>query len=689
MKKILALVGAVLLVASCTKDVEQRVEMATGEGAMRLGVAMQSELTDAQELVIKIYKTDGEAETLVRRYTSLNDVAEPLALLAGDYVAKVEVGRKHIVSLDEKFYYGETPFTVVAGEVEAVTVDCKMQSTVVGVAYDASVAEKLNAGFFTTIAIDDKYDAEAIMTGDVYSLKFTESGEGFVIMPEGETSLFWHFEGTHAENGDIVKEAVIENVKPATKYTIKLKFSEDAPGGIYIEATVDETIEERDDNISFSPDPSIIGVGFDISEEQVSTGAAREYKVSALATIKTIGLIADGVEFDLMNNMYDGVTVVKSDATEEYTITISETFFENVAGGHNSITFHIEDVDGGKLNKEVAYNVQGVMPISTTDYDLWFGNVAFKANVIDDSGAVKIAYRANGGAWTTVDATEGADGLYTASGTDFAAEKEYEYKLVVGDADSGKTLAHTTAAGAQVPNGDMEAWSTSNDVIYPYAAGDSPFWLTGNDGAKMAKTTLTEPSTDVHAGTSGSRSAYLKSKFASVMGIGKFAAGNLFVGSFEMTGIDGIVKFGREFNFTAKPKAITFWMKHNEGAIDREGDIKDKRPGKPVPTVDICTANIIITNWTEPYAVNTKDTSTFFTMEDLKTMDGVIGYAYYQSEQSNTEWKEYTLDITYREDMKNEKPTMLVISFTPSGYGDYFCGSTESWMYVDDIRLTY
>ncbi len=682
MKKILALVGAVLLVASCTKDMEQRVEMATGEGAMRLGVAMQSEVTDAQELVIKIYKTDGETETLVRRYTSLNDVKEPLALLAGDYVAKVQVGQKRVVSLDEKFYYGETPFTVVAGEVEAVTVDCTMQSTVVSVQYDATVAEKLDAGFFTTIAIDDEYDAEAVKTGDVHSLTFAESGEGYVMMPEGETSLFWHFEGKHQENGDIVKEAVIADVKPATKYTIKLRFSEDAPGGIYIEATVDETVEEKDDNISFSPDPTILGVGFDMSEEQVSTGAARQYKVSALATINTIDIIADGVEFDLMNETYDGVTIVKSEGTEEYTITISEEFFLNVAGGHNVITFHIEDVDGGKLNKEVAYNVQGVMPISTTDYDLWFGNVAFKANVIDTTGTVKIAYRANGGAWTTVDATEGADGLYTATGSNFAAEKNYEYKLVVNDTDSGKILAHTTAAGAQIPNGDMEAWSTSNDVIYPYASGASPFWLTGNDGAKMANATLTKSSTDVRPGSTGQYSAHLMSQFASVMGIGKFAAGNLFVGTFSMSGLDGTVNFGRDFNFTAKPKAFTFWMKHNEGTINQNS-------GKPASGPDMCTANIIITSWTEPYAVNTKDQSTFFKMEDLATMDGVIGYAYHQTTTSNTEWTEYTLDIVYREDMKNVKPTMLVVSFTPSGYGDYFCGSTESWMYVDDVRLTY
>ena len=56
MKKILALVSAVLLLASCAKEAEHHIEMSSGEGAMRLGVAMQSDATEAQSVVVKIYK---------------------------------------------------------------------------------------------------------------------------------------------------------------------------------------------------------------------------------------------------------------------------------------------------------------------------------------------------------------------------------------------------------------------------------------------------------------------------------------------------------------------------------------------------------------------------------------------------------------------------------------------------------
>ncbi|MBP3547234.1 MAG: DUF4493 domain-containing protein [Alistipes sp.] len=684
MKKILALVSAVLVLASCAKDMEPQIEMGMNEGAMRFGLTMQSDVRADQNIVIKIYKVAGEDKTLVRRYTSLADIPEYLTLLGGNYLASVQVGEKSVVSFDEKCYAGEQAFTITGGSVTPVTVDCKLLSTIARVEYDATVADKLKAGYSTTVAVAESYDQSAVNTGDIHSLTYTETKDGYFMMPVDQTSLVWHFEGTSTEDKKIVKEGKIENVKPAAKYTILLRYSKDANGSVQITATVDESVEVFDDNISFSPDPTIIGDGFDLTEEQLSTTASRTYNITSLASIKTMSIEADGAEFDLINNAPAGVTVSKISDTS-YMVTIAEAFFANVTAGHNTIAFHVEDVDGGKLTKEIAYNVQGVMPLATSDYDLWFGNVTFKANVVDASASsVKIAYRANGGAWTEVAATAAGEGIYTATGSNFAAEKNYEYKLIVGGADSGKMLAHATAAGAQIPNGDMESWSVVNDVVYPYAAGASPFWLTGNDGAKMAGATLTKSSTDVRPGSAGSYSAHLKSQFASVMGIGKFAAGNLFVGTFSMSGLDGTVNFGRDFNFTAKPKSMSFWMKHNEGTIDKGAGTPSEATG-----TDKATIMVIITNWDTPYAVNTKDQSTFFSMSDLATMDGVIGYGYIEKRESATDWKEYTINITYREDMKNEKPKKLVVSFTPSGFGDYFTGSTESWMYVDDIVLNY
>ena len=284
MKKLLALLSVVLIAVSCSDNIDASIDVSQGEGAVRLGVVTRAESSlDADAtVVIKIYKVENEEQQLIRRYDNLADVPETLALLAGDYVAKVQVGEKQAVSFDDKYYYGEQPFEVEAGIVTPVTVDCKLLSTVVSVAYDASVTEKLSEGYFTTVAIAESYDADAIESGDVLSLKYTESKDGYVIMPEGQTSLYWHFEGTHPEEGEIVKENVIVNVKPSAKYTITFKYSEDAPGGLTLVATVDESVEEFDDTIIFSPDPTVLGDGFDMSEKQLST-VSRRYNISSLS----------------------------------------------------------------------------------------------------------------------------------------------------------------------------------------------------------------------------------------------------------------------------------------------------------------------------------------------------------------------------------------------------------------------
>ena len=676
MKKLFTLLSIVLVAVSCSKDIDKSVEMASGEGAMRLGVAMPADLSE-EYVSVKVYKVENDEQKLVRRYEAMADVPEYLALLEGDYVAKVQVGEKRAVSFDTKYYLGEESFSIEPGDVTPVTVDCKLQSTIVAVNYDATVAEKLNEGYFTTVAIAESYDPSAIATGDVLALTYEESKDGYVVMPEGETSLYWHFEGTHPVEGDIVKEGLIESIKPSVKYTITLKYSKDAPGNLVFEAIVDETIEEYDDTMIFSPDPTIFGDGFDVGEQQFSN-ASHKYNISALASINKLSMSIDGVDYNLLESTPAGVALNKVDDMT-YTLVIDSSFFGAVTGGEQILTFHIEDVDGGKLSKDVNYLVQGVMPLSTTDYDLWFGNVTFKATVVVDSASsVKIAYSADGITWTEVEAVAGANGVYTAVGSNFTVEKNYTYKLVVDGVDAGKSLTHQTAAGTQIPNGDMERWSKPTWWL-PYGEGDAPFWLTGNEGGNMAGAILTQSSDDVRPGSTGKKSAYLKSQKASVMGIGKFAAGNLFTGTFAMNGLDGIVTFGRDFNFTAKPKSLSFWMKNNEGTINE---------GSHASGTDMYTIMVLITDGTT-YAVNTKDESTFLKLDQLGNTPGIIGYGYLSGSDSRAEWTEETINITYVESMKSDKPKKIVVSFTPSGYGDYFCGSTSSWMYVDDIVLNY
>ena len=692
MKKILTLLCAVLLFASCSK--EENIQLASGEGAMRFALAAGSEISNDDTASIKIYKENeesGEYE-LVRRYTNTDDVPEKLALLEGNYKAVVQVGERMVVSFDELCYYGEQEFTIAAGQLTDVEVDCVLQSTIVKVVYDSNIAAKFNAGYATTVAIDDEYNQTEVNSGDVHSLKYTETKEGYFLMPEGQTTIAWQFEGSLSSESDaaelgnggkITASAIIEDVKANARYTISLKYSADAPGNLVFEASVEEEPKQptNDHNCSFSPDPTLLGSGFDITEVQYSN-VARTYNISALALINAISITVDGATYDVLNTAIEGLTLTDTSVADNisYTLNIAPDFFANVTGGMQNVSIFISDVDGGKKTFDIGYACQGVYVLSTEDYDLWKATATFKACVLDTTATdIKIAYRAQGDeAWTELAATLLEGNSYVAVASDFAGDKTYEYKLVFGADSKGKTLSVVTPAGAQLPNGDMERWHTASWVL-PYGQGDTPFWLTGNEGGNMVGATLTQSSTDVRPGSTGSYSAHLKSQYASFMGIGKFAAGNLFTGTFMLNGMDGIVTFGRDFNFTSKPKSLSFWMKNNEGTIDQ---------GSHASGTDIYTVMVIITDGTT-YSVNTKDESTFLKVADLYKTPGVIGYGYISGTDSRAAWTEETIDITYRDDMKDAKPKKIVVSFTPSGYGDYFCGSTSSWMYVDDVRFNY
>jgi hypothetical protein len=67
----------------------------------------------------------------------------------------------------------------------------------------------------------------------------------------------------------------------------------------------------------------------------------------------------------------------------------------------------------------------------------------------------------------------------------------------------------------------------------------------------------------------------------------------------------------------------------------------------------------------------------------------VLYSAYMEATVSQTEWKQYEIPFTFYGNNPNQKPTHMILTATCSGYGDYFDGSTQSWLNIDDIELVY
>jgi hypothetical protein len=170
----------------------------------------------------------------------------------------------------------------------------------------------------------------------------------------------------------------------------------------------------------------------------------------------------------------------------------------------------------------------------------------------------------------------------------------------------------------------------------------------------------------------------------------KFAAGNGYIGSWGgMNGTNAKVYFGQPFSYNAKPKAIRFWAKWNCGKIDKIGKGEGKE-GNP----DLCKIFCCMT--TDVHMVdssNGKGTTFSPSDADIKSGDArynkVLYSAYMETTQSQTEWKEVTIPFTFYGTDPNQVPSHIILTFTCSGYGDFFDGSTDSWLYIDDIELVY
>ncbi len=374
-----------------------------------------------------------------------------------------------------------------------------------------------------------------------------------------------------------------------------------------------------------------------------------------------------------------------------------------------------------------------------TEVAIDFEYVAAGANVIwikaanIDGASIQFAYRKRGSEawervkneWYAADSSNPynryEEGFVKAVIRGLEPNTEYE---IIGYADEKQSDIKivTTAPLYQLPNSQMEEWSqlkndgsTPTDVPgpcwYPFSSIKDMFWATGNPGGTSLgeKYNLTYPAyksvnpDNVPADSSGDISAYMGSQ--SVLNM-KFAAGNLFVGHYgETLGTNATVFFGQPMTQNIKPVAVRFKIKYSRGGINwitinnkyqaaqnnTEYHIGSKQiriiGGQP----DVAKVFFCLTDWAEPHCVNSADEKTFF---DPRTAAGVFGLGYFDSD-SNPEmivehtdsWHTMTLPIEYSN--PEIVPSQLLLTFTCSGYGDYFTGSSESWMYVDDIELLY
>lgn len=700
-----------LMLGACSKQGDE-LAPETSAGTLTMRISTRAEAAGdgsydpMEHLVVRIYNANGE---LIRKYASKEELPERLELIAGQYRVAVEAGEAVEASFTQRLYKGEEPFTVTAGENTPVEVKCTLQNTAVATLFEESVAENFGSEFEVRVMAGDTFDADR--TDAASTLRYTGDATGYFTLGEGVSSLSWRFRGEHPSRGTIEKSGTITDVKAPGRYTLTFRFSPDLPGFIDAVAirVVDKT-DDFDDTIIWSPDPTIKGDGFELSEKQQYTGGEKRFQITTVKPTATARMNFNGKQYDLLSEASTpataGLSVVKN-AENALTVTLSEAFFAGCPGGDHPLRLEVTDNGGGQGDAECIFTLQGVLTPSATDCNLWSNTVTLRALVFDPAASsVTFGLRSKGGQWQEMAGSNTGDGTWNATfgaeweesvnengqtiytpkaGTGIWAGSEYECRAVIDGSESLVSLA--TTAGQTIPGGDMEDRSMSC-----FNNNHGSFWDSGNNS--MSKP-LCEPSE--HNGMEGKTCARLKANKPILLV--NLAAGNLFTGSFNQSGTSGTVSFGQPYDWQARPRMMR--LRYYAEAL---GTVDQNQHSGPLATGSQDQARIFaaIVDWNAQHSVTSGSSSPKGVWDPAKGIYGgdnatevsgrIIGYASLLITEQSSGEEMITIDLPFHFYDTSAKPSgsyTLVISCATSAYGDFMNGCTSNVLYVDDFQWVY
>ena len=719
---IFLLVGTILSLVSCKED----TGIAETEGILKLSVGVSDKvevvsrsLAEEEQSVleknckVRIYS----GETLVQKYQGIENLPAEIALANGTYSVRVTAGDSVAASFEQRFFEGIKEFAIAKGETSTVEVNCGIANTVVAIAWDQSLQQVFK---------DDCQVTITSATGELVYSSANADAKGYFSLPEDNRKLTCKFSATTLGGEEYVRTTELSDVKDATLYNLTYSYSsvEQGPtGGAALQIQIDETpLVEEEHVITIKQRPVITckdgeETAYDLDQPMYLELEAQKDFYVRVATSSTLkSLIIHNEHFQEWGfwNQFDmlylegqdeklkefGISVSDKKQTlsgDVWTIQFAKELIAKMTANEGSVSTTIEAVDDeGKIRK-VVWNIVASSATVVTDeiipYEVWTSKATLRGTVTTALESVpKFRYRVKNTAdWTTVEATR-EEKAFNKEITGLTPGTTYEYQAMDGEKASSVTYKFTTETAFQPENAGFEYTSKSVPTLI-YGSGQNMWWDTGNHGSAKAKIDLTTPDTSVKH--SGNQSLLLASKKPKVMGIGKFAAGNLFAGKYLDTDItDGVLGWGRPC--TSRPKALKVWVRYEPGIVDEGGDhIADGETDQGIIYVavgDWAGQEAVGETW--PFVVRTKKSSSLFsTAKGTYSGDGIIAYGekvFTEAYKDGENMKELTIELDYDSyGGTQRKPTSIIIVSSASRYGDYFEGSTSSVMWLDDMELIY
>lgn len=680
-----------------------------GEGILRLRMVVNSEVTraamDQQTLADSCWIYISDSKGLLYKYHGLENLPASLPLRSGQYVAEAWTGDSVSASFDSKFYRGYQSFDISRDNVSSVVVNCRIANVVASVNPADNVKDKIR-NYTVTIsntAGSLDFNADNVATA-----------HGYYMMPDGDSTLTWNITGENADGKAFTKSGKVENVKRAHEYILNLKYNPDVSGddtgGGFITVTINDVELLVEDEVTLHSAPVIKGENFDasavfsspqgsFSDMVFQIYAYQGFSSLQLSTQSATQLGLPTSTFDLLNLTDDAEATLRSAGIlwqttykpdlEQTTalVTLKGSMLNKLENGEHTIDFSAVDKQGRtrllswKINvSDNAVEAFDIDPTMVRSYSATLRGSLVKEEYTNPG----FEYRKQGeSTWQKVAGVlTRASQEYTATLTSLLPGTTYEYRAVADNFTNTKVLTFTTEAIFTIPNAGFEQW-TKNDkgTWIPGASATPTFWDTGNHGSITLGKNITNPVTDIlHSGT---YSAQLTSQFVGILSVGKFAAGNIFVGTYDGTdGTDGILTFGRPFN-GSHPVKLRGWANYRPGTVEYAGGGLSKG--------DTDQGMIYIALTTKTYKIETKNTSSHPRVLFDPNDAGVLAYGeivWTGNFGDDGELAEFEITITPRSNYWTSQPAYIVLVASASRYGDYFAGGS-SILYLDDLELVY
>ncbi len=337
----------------------------------------------------------------------------------------------------------------------------------------------------------------------------------------------------------------------------------------------------------------------------------------------------------------------------------------------------------GRTQHWTIYVVNSSSSVEVQSADAWARVAWITASGVAGADNGILYRRAGSEDWSAVPAsqiTTSAGGTFTALIKGLEPLTEYEYCAYSGD-DRTDTRSFTTEGEAQIDNSSFDEWHQKGKIWNPWPEDGTKWWDTGNRGATTVGDSNTTPSDDACPANPSGKAAHLASKYTGVLGIGKLAAGNIYIGEYVRTdGMNGILNFGHEF--TARPTRLTGYYKYTPAPINYVSD--DFKGMGFEGKNDTCNIYIMLGDWNAPVEIRTKPSN-------RKLMDfddpNIIAYGAMQSGEKVGEYTRFEIELEYRS--TSRKPRYVICVASASKYGDYFTGGDGSLLVVDEFKLEY